>query len=245
MVRLVRALTRGVDDVTTPAGARLLVAVVALVTLGQLLVNTVLDGLVVSAFGLSATVTYAATLPVGPTAAAWLLVGAWVVGSYLLVVCCRAFAGPAESLRVEEFTRDALPATLRTAIATALGGTLVLVGLAFGVVPGILVATHLLFVPVFVAVDGAGLDDAVVRSWRVAAAGRVRMLVLTTLALALTAVVLLAVGVVGSPALELLVGSLVVSLLVTALVGVVVDVRRQHDDARPGRRRGRRYGTGA
>ena len=111
--------------------------------------------------------------------------------------------------------------------------------------PGILVATHLLFGPVFVAVDGAGLDDAVVRSWRVAAAGRVRMLVLTTLALALTAVVLLAVGVVGSPALELLVGSLVVSLLVTALVGVVVLATDVDDDARPGRRRGRRYGTGA
>lgn len=244
MVRLVRALARGVDDVVTPAGVRLLAAALAVALLGQLLVSTVLDGLLVSAFGLSMTVSYAATLPVGPTTAAWLLVGLLTAGSYVLVVVCRAFAAPDGSLRVEDLTRDALPATLRTAVAVAVGGVLVLAGSVFGVVPGILLAAHLLFVPVFVAVDGSGLDDAVVRSWRLAAAERVSVLVLTTLAAALAVASLVGAGVLVGATIELFLGSVAVAVVAVSLVAVAVDVRRQHEDAGAGRARRRTRGAG-
>jgi hypothetical protein len=244
MVRLVRALARGVDDVTTPAGVRLLVAALALVLSGQLLVNTVFDGLVVSALGLSVVVSYAVTLPVGPAAATWLLVVLWVVGSYVLVVVCRAFAAPGESLRVEDLTRDALPATLRTAVAVAAGGALTLAGLAFGVAPGILLAAHLLFVPVFVAVDGDGLDDAVVRSWRLTAAERVRVLALTTFGAAVAAAALVGVGALVGPTLELLLGSAAAAAVAVSLVAVAVDVRQQHGDGGPGRARRSARGAG-
>jgi len=244
MVRLVRALARGVDDVATPAGVRLLAAALALALLGQLLVNTVLDGLVVSALGRSVVVSYAATLPVAPTTAAWLLAALWLVGSYVLVVVCRAFAAPGESLRVDDLTRDALPATLRVAVAVAVGSALTLAGFAFGVAPGILLAAHLLFVPVFVAVDGDGLDDAVVRSWRLAAAERVRVLALTTLAAALVAGTLVGVGALVGPTPELLLGSAVVAAVAVSLVAVAVDVRRQHEDRGPGRARRRTRGAG-
>jgi hypothetical protein len=244
MVRLVRALARGVDDVTTPGGLRLLVAAVALALVGQLLVNTVLDGLVVSAYGLSLTAAYATTLPVGPTAAAWLFAALWVVGSWVLVVVCRAFAGPTGHLEVSDLTRDALPATLRTAVATGVGGALVLAGFAFGVAPGVLLAAHLLFVPVFVAVDGDGLDDAVVRSWRLAAAERVRVLALTTLAVGLAVAVLAGAGALVGPTVELLLVSAVVALLALSLVAVAVEVRRQYEDSRPGRARSRARGAG-
>jgi hypothetical protein len=244
MVRLARALARGIDDVATPAGGRLFAAAVALALVGHLLVNTVLDGLVVSAYGLVVTVGYDATLPVGPGTAAWLFAGAWLAGSWLLVVACRAFAGPEDGLTVDDLTRDALPATLRTAIATGVGGALVLAGLAFGVAPGVLLAAHLAFVPVYVAVDGAGLDDAVVGSWRLAAAERLRVLALTAAAFALAVGVAVGVGLVGSAGLELLLGGVVLAGLALALVGVVVDVRRQHEDAAPGRARGRTLGAG-
>jgi hypothetical protein len=244
MVRLVRALARGIDDVATPGGARVFVAALALALVGHLLVNTLLDGLVVSGYGLTLTVDYGATLPVGPTAAAWLLAGTWVVGSWLLVVACRVFAGAERSLTVDDLTRDALPATLRTAIATGLGGALVVVGFAFGVAPGILLLAHLLFVPVFVAVDGDGLDDALLRSWRLAAARRVRVLALTTLVTALLVASVVAAGMIGTAGLELVVGSTLVAALGLALVGVAVDLRRQHESSGPGRASGRLHGAG-
>lgn len=244
MVRLVRAVARGIDDVATPGGIRVFVAALSLTLVGHLLVNTFLDGLVLSGYGLTLTVDYGATLPLGPSTAAWLLAAAWVVGSWLLVVACRVFAGGERSLTVDDLTRDALPATLRTAIATGLGGTLVFAGFAFGVVPGILLLAHLLFVPVFVAVDGDGLDDALLRSWRLAAARRVRVLTLTTLAVALVVACVLGVGIIGSGVLELLVGSVLVAALGLSLVGVAVDLRRQHESSGPGRASGRLHGAG-
>ena len=243
MVRLVRALARGIDDVATPAGGRLFAAVAALALVAHLLVNTALDGLVVSAYGLVVTLGYDLTLPVGPGAAVWLLAGAWLAGSWLLVVACRAFAAPEDGLTVDVLTRDALPATLRTAVATGVGGVLVLVGLVFGIAPGILLAAHLAFVPVFVAVDGAGLDDAVVRSWRLAPAERLRVLALTGTTFVVTVGVVV-VGAGGSSGLGLLLGGTALAGLAVALVGVAVDVRRQHDDSSPGRATGRTLGTG-
>ncbi|MFB6168577.1 MAG: hypothetical protein ABEJ43_06995 [Haloferacaceae archaeon] len=243
MVRLVRALARGTDDVATPAGARLFVAALALTLAGHLILNTLLDGIVVSGYGLTLTIDYATTLPVGPTVAAWLLAATWLVGSWLLVVACRAFAGSTGVLSVDDLTRDALPATLRTAIATGLGSVLVLAGFAFGVAPGVLLLAHLLFVPVFVAVDGDGLDDAAVRSWRLAAAGRVRVLALTTLAVALAVAGVVVAGAVGG-GLELLVGSVFVAAVALAVVGVAVDLRRQHDQGGPGRASGRPHSAG-
>ena len=242
MVRLVRAVARGIDDIATPGGARVFVAVLSLTLVGHLLVNTFLDGLVLSGYGLTLTVEYGATLPLGPSAATWLLAAVWVVGSWLLVVTCRVFAGGERSLTVDDLTRDALPATLRTAIATGVGGTLILVGFVFGVAPGILLLAHLLFVPIFVAVDG--LDGALLRSWRLAAAWRVRVLALTTLVVALVVVSLLAVGVIASTALELLIGSVLVAVLSLALVGVAVDLRRQHESSGRGRASDRLHSAG-
>lgn len=244
MVRLVRALARGIDDVATPGGVRVFVAALALTLVGHLLVNTLLDGLVLSGYGLTVTVEYGTTLPVGPTAAAWLLAGAWLVGSWLLVVACRVFAGGERTLSVDDLTRDALPATLRTAIATGLGGALVLAGFAFGIAPGILLLAHLLFVPVFVAVDGDGLDDALLRSWRLAAAARVRVLALTTLATALVVASVLAAGTIGAPGVEIVVAGALVTTLGLSLVGVVVDLRRQHESGGRGRASGRLHGAG-
>lgn len=244
MVRLVRAVARGIDDIATPGGARVFVAVLSLTLVGHLLVNTFLDGLVLSGYGLTLTVEYGATLPLGPSAATWLLAAVWVVGSWLLVVTCRVFAGGERSLTVDDLTRDALPATLRTAIATGVGGTLILVGFVFGVAPGILLLAHLLFVPIFVAVDGDGLDGALLRSWRLAAAWRVRVLALTTLVVALVVVSLLAVGVIASTALKLLIGSVLVAVLSLALVGVAVDLRRQHESSGRGRASDRLHSAG-
>jgi hypothetical protein len=221
------------DDVATPAGTRLLVAAAALVAFGNLLVNTVLDGIVVELFDAALVTSYAVALPVDPGVAVWLLVAAWLVGSWLLVVLCRSFAADGtEVLRVSDLRREALPATLRTAIVTGVGGTLVLAGLAFGIVPGLLLAAHLLFAPVFVAVDDAGLDTAIVGSWRLAAANRVRAIGLVTIAAALAGVLggVAATTTLGSPVLEFLLGVVVTAFLGVVGVGVAVDIYRQHGD---------------
>lgn len=231
MVRLSRAFARGMDDVATPAGTRLLVAAIGLVALGNLLVNTVLDGLVIEAYGATLTTSYVVTLPVGPGVAVWLFAAAWVLGSWLLVVLCRTCADDGSTaLRMKDFRHEALPATLRTAIGTGVGGALVLAGFVFGIVPGILLAAHLLFVPVFVAVDDTGLDTAVVRSWQLAAAHRARAIGLVTVVTALVGVLagFGAATTLGSPVLEFLLGVVALALLGVVVVGIAVDVHRQH-----------------
>lgn len=249
MVRLSRAFARGMDDVATPAGTRLFVAALGLVTVGNLLVNTVLDGLVFEAYGATLTTSYPVSLPVGPGLAVWLLVAAWALGSWLLVVLCRTFAADGTTaLRAKDFRREALPATLRTMIATGVGGALVFLGVGFGIVPGLLLAAHLLYVPVYVAVEDAGLDTAVVRSWQLAAAHRARAIALVTVAAALVGVlaVVSAVTTVGTPVLEFLVGVLGTALLGVVVVGAAVDLHRQHGQGggvRPGA--GQRRGAGA
>lgn len=248
MVRLGRAVVRGIDDATTSGGARLVLASFAVAAAANLLLNTVLDGLVVEIAALDTTVTtaYPVALSVPPGVATWLLVGAWIVGSWLLVVACRTFAGETGRLERADLTRDALPATIRTAAITGVGGALTLAGFVFGIVPGVLLFAHLVFAPVFVAVDGDGLAGAVARSWQLAAENRVRAL---AAAAGLTAVAAAggAVGAllgVGSPALEFLLGALAVALFAVVTVGIAVDFRRQHERSGPSPS-GAARGTGA
>lgn len=249
MVRLTRALARGLDDTLTPVGVRLLAATLLLVSAVQLLVNTYLDGTGVAVLGRRFVVDYAATLPVAPSTAAWLLVGLLFAGSWLLVVFLRSLVRDADGgIHPDDVLHEALPATIRVAVAGAVGGTLVLAGLAFGIGPGVLLAGHLLFVPVFVAVEDEGLIGAVVRSWELAATHRVRVL-------AFTAAVTALVGGIGvasvlsttlAPWLEFLLGVVGTTLILFVATCVCVDLYRQHDggrSARAGTSRG--HGAGA
>ena len=238
MVRITRALARGLEDALTSAGVRLLGATLLLVTAVQLLANTFLDGIAVSAFGGRVVVGYAARLPIGPSAAAWLLVCLLFVGSWLLVVFLRSLVRDGDGgIHPNDVMHEALPATLRVAVAGAVGGTLVLAGLAFGIGPGVLLAGHLLFVPVFVAVEDASLVDAVARSWELAAAHRLRVL-------AFTAAVFAALGTIGvasalstalDPWLEFLLGVVATGLILFLSTCACVDLYRQHDDGRRAR----------
>jgi hypothetical protein len=249
MVRITRALARGLEDTLTPAGVRLFGATLLLVSAVQLLANTYLDGLVVTGFGRRLVVDYGATLPLQPSTAAWLLVGLLFAGSWLLVVFLRSLVRDADGgIHPDDVLHEALPATIRVAVAVAVGGTLVLAGLAFGIGPGVLLAGHLLFVPVFVAVEDTGLIGAVVRSWELAAAHRVRVL-------AFTAAVIGLVGGIGAasvlstlldPWLEFLLGVVGTTLILFVSTCACVDVYRQHDDGRgvPGAT-GQNRGAGA
>ncbi|MFB6301912.1 MAG: hypothetical protein ABEH78_03505 [Haloferacaceae archaeon] len=235
MVRLTRALARGLEDTLTPAGVRLFAATLLLVTAVQLLANTYLDGIVLAAFGHRLVVDYAATLPLGSSTAMWLLVGLLFAGSWLLVVFLRSLVRDADGgIHPDDVLHEALPATIRTAVAVAVGGTLVLAGLAFGIGPGVLLAGHLLFVPVFVAIEDDGLIGAVARSWKLAAAHRVRVLTFT-------AVVTLLVGGIGvgsvlstalDPWLEFLLGVGGTTAVLFVAICACVDIYRQHDDGR-------------
>jgi len=235
MVRITRAVARGLEDALTPVGVRLFAATLALVTAVQLLVNTYLDGRAVAVLDRRIVVEYAATLPLAASTAAWLLVGLLFAGSWLLVVFLRSLVRDADGgIRAEDVLHEALPATVRVAVAVAVGGTLVLAGLAFGIGPGVLLAAHLLFVPVLVAVEDEGLVGATVRSWELAATHRVRVL-------AFTAVVTLLLGGIGAagvlsagldPWLEFLLGVVATSLILFVATGTCVDVYRQHDGGR-------------
>lgn len=235
MVRITRALARGLEDALTPVGVRLFAVTLLLVSAVQLLVNTYLDGLVVAVLGRRFVVDYATTLPVRSSTAAWLLVGLLFAGSWLLVVFLRSLVRDADGgIHPDDVLHEALPATIRVALAGAVGGTLVLAGLAFGIGPGVLLAGHLLFVPVFVAVEDDGLVGATVRSWELAAAHRIRVL-------AFTAAATLLVGGVGvasllsaalDPWLEFLLGVVATTLVLVVSIPACVDVYRQHDDGR-------------
>lgn len=248
MVRLTRALARSLDDALTPAGVRLFAATLVLASAVQLLTNTFLDGLAVSAFGRRFLVDYGATLPLAPSAAAWLLIALLFAGSWLLVVFVRSLVRNGGGIHPDDVRREALPATIRVAITVAIGGAAVLAGLAFGIGPGVLLAGHLLFVPVFVAAEDAGLVAAVVRSWELAAAHRVRVLAFTT-------VVTAALGAIGvasvastalDPWLEFLLGVVATATILFLSVSACVDVYRQHDAARNARTSaGRGHGAGA
>jgi hypothetical protein len=232
MVRLARALARGLDDALTPAGVRLFLGALLVVSTVQLLVNTLLDGVWVALPGGGRLVVgYVATLPLGREAAAWALAATWLGGSWLLVVLVRTLARDTDDqIHPGDVTREALPATLRVAVATAAGAALTLVGLAFGLAPGVLVAGHALFVPVVVAVEDAGLVTAVGRSWTLAAAHRVRMLALVSGALALLAAAA-GVGLLSdalAPWLEFVLGVGAATLLGFVTVGSAVDIYRQH-----------------
>ncbi|MFB6280568.1 MAG: hypothetical protein ABEH40_00925 [Haloferacaceae archaeon] len=249
MVRLTRAIARGLDDTLTPVGVRLFATTLVLVSAVQLLVNTVLDGTAVAVLGRRFVVEYATTVPVDPSTAAWLLVGLLFAGSWLLVVFLRSLVRDADGgIHPDDVLHEALPATVRVALAGGVGGTLVLAGLAFGIGPGVLLAAHLLFVPVFVAVEDEGLIGAVARSWELAAAHRIRVLGLTAAVTALVG----AVGVASvlsaalSPWLEFLLGVVAVTLVLFVATCACVDIYRQHDDGRStpaGARQG--HGAGA
>ncbi|MFB6156727.1 MAG: hypothetical protein ABEJ34_02665 [Haloferacaceae archaeon] len=249
MVRLARAVARALDDALTPAGVRLLGATLLLVSTGQLLVNTLLHGTTIQLPWTEVVLAYPATLPLGDSAAAWLFAGLWVVASYLLVVFLRTLVRDGDDgIHPDDVLHEALPATLRVAVAGAAGGALVLAGLAFGIGPGVLLAAHLLFVPVFVAVEDAGLISAVVDSWQLAAAHRVRVLAFT----AVVTVLLGAVGVAGAlsasldPWLEFLLGVAATVVVLSVAVPAVVDVYRQHgENAGPPSGTGQRRGAGA
>lgn len=247
MVRLTRALARGLDDTLTPVGVRLFATTLVLVAAVQLLVNTYLDGASVAVLGRRFAVDYAATLPVSSSTAVWLLVGLLFAGSWLLVVFLRSLVRDADGgIHPDDVLHEALPATIRVALAGAVGGTLVLAGLAFGIGPGVLLAAHLLFVPVFVAVEDDGLIGAVARSWKLAAANRIRVLGFTAGVTALVGGIGVAsvLSTLLDPWLEFLLGVVATTLILFVGTCACVDLYRQHDDGRttPG---GARQGHGA
>lgn len=247
MVRIARALARGFDDALTPAGVRLFGATLLLLIATELLVNTFLDGLSVAVPGGRLVLGFATTLPLAPGTAVWLLVGLWVLGSWLLVVFVRTlFRDGSDGIHPEDVIREGLPATLRMTVATGIGGVLVLAGLAFGIGPGVLLAAHLLFVPVFLAVEDAGLLTAVVKSWQVAAEHRVRVLAFTTVVTLLLGAIAVAGALATSldPWLEFLLGISAIAFVCFVSLAVVVDVYRQHGE-RGRRSHGARHGLGA
>ncbi|WP_152043061.1 hypothetical protein [Salinigranum salinum] len=178
----------GARRVVSPAG----VALFATSALGLAAFNAALNTVLTAAAGTplpagGQIAEYGVVLPVSPAVATLLAGVTLLVGAFAVVVGSRRLLGRSQSRwtdPVECLTHRVVPAT----IAVLVGSVVVVAAVAFGtvllVIPGVVVAGHLLLVPSVLAAEDVGLLTALQTSWQRAAAARVE---LVTAALALVA----------------------------------------------------------
>ncbi len=223
----------GVRRVTSPAGAALFVAFVLALAAFNAAVNTLLTAAAGTPLPAGGTVAeYGVVLPTSPVVAGLLALATLLVGSFATVVGSRRLLGQSVSRwadPVECLTHRVVPATLAAAVASVAAAVAVTVGTVLLVVPGVVVAGHLLLVPSVLAAEDVGVLAALRRSWQRAAGDRLE---LATAALAL--VVPAALVVVGAsfsyvlhPAVEFGLGVVVGAALLAAWLGVAAEAYYQ------------------
>jgi hypothetical protein len=179
----------GVRRVASPAGAALFATFVLTLAAFNAAMNTV-----VTTTG--AVAEYGVSLPVPPAMAALLALFALLVGAFAAVAGTRALLGRSVSRwsdPVECLTHRVVPATVSVLVGSVVVVAAVTVGTAFLVVPGVVLAGHLLLVPSVLAAEDVGVLTALQESWRRTAGSRVELAVA-----ALALVVPAAVVVVGA-----------------------------------------------
>jgi hypothetical protein len=223
----------GVRRAATPAGVALFATFLVALAAVNAAVNTVLTAAAGTPLPMGVTVAeYGVVLPVGPAAAAVVGLLALLVGAFAVVVGTRALLGasvPRWSRPSECLTHRVVPATL----ATLVGGVAAVAAVAFGtlflVVPGLVVAGHLLVVPSVLAAEDRGLLAAHREGWRRAAGDRVA---LATAALVLVVpAALVSVGASLSyllpAALEFGLGVVVGAAVLSAWLGVAAETHQR------------------
>lgn len=169
----------GVRRVASSAGVALFVTFVLALAAFNAAVNTVLTAIAGTPLPTGGVIAeYGVVLPYHPAVAALVALAALLVGSFAVVVGSRRLLGRSVSRwadPVECLTHRVVPAT----IAVLVGSAVALVAVAFGtallIVPGLVVAGHLLLVPSVLAAEDVDVLTALQQSWQRAAGDRLEL----------------------------------------------------------------------
>lgn len=148
----------------------------------NLLYAVALDSLVV-ATAPSVLIRTTFAVGIGAGVASALLVVSLLLGAAAGVLGARVFAGE----RGSDLTRRPVTATLSTLVVNLVTSIAVVLGMVALVVPGLYLATSLLFGAVFVAVEDEGPVAALRSSWSLATGHRWRLLALLVVVVAIQA----------------------------------------------------------
>lgn len=223
----------GVRRVASPAGVALLVTFALVLAAFNAAVNTVLTALAGTPLPTGGAIAeYGIVLPYHPVVAALVALVTLFVGSFAVVVGGRRLLGRSVSRwadPIECFTHRVVPATVAVLVGLVVAVVAVAFGTALLVVPGLVVAGHLLLVPSVLAAEDVDVLTALQQSWQRAAGDRLE---LVTAALAL--VVPAALVVVGASvsyilpaAVEFGLGVVVGAALLVAWLGVATEAYHQ------------------
>ena len=219
----------GVRRVASPAGAGLFATFVLALAAFNAALNTVLTTAAGASLPAGGEVAeYGVVLPVHPALAALLALIALLVGAYAVVVGTRTLLGVSTSRwsdPVECLTHRVVPATVGVLAGLGVVVAAVAVGTVLLVVPGLVIAGHLLLVPSVLAAEDVGVLAALRESWRRTAGDRVELA-----AAALAVVVPAAFVVVGasvsyllSPTVEFVLGVVVGAAVLSTWIGVAAE----------------------
>lgn len=179
-LQLTSVITDGVRRALTRTGGILFVCLLAT----QLLLVTSLNSLLAATAPPEVTDQIGLTLPVSQTVAGGLLLGTYGVTVVYFVVAARALARPLADLSTFPstlYTRRMGRATLSMFIGSVFIAVAVLVGFAFLIVPGLVLAACFLCYIFTVGVEDCGTIAGLTRSWALSRGNRLRLVAFVVL----------------------------------------------------------------
>ncbi|MEF8856059.1 MAG: hypothetical protein V5A16_01420 [Haloplanus sp.] len=222
----------GTSGAARSRAAALVVALFAVIATWNAALNTLLDR---SGLAASLQVAYEPTLPLTTLGALGGLAAATLAVVVILAALARTFALDSDALDASE---TAL--AYARAVVVAVGGVVAAaVGLAFLVVPGLLVLVHVPLVFVAVAVDGDPIGRAVGRTWSQARGSRARAAAvgLAVVAVPLALAVIATLTDLLPPAVELALGVAVTTVAAAAGVAAFTAIADSIRETNAGRTR--------
>ncbi|WP_222916735.1 hypothetical protein [Natrinema sp. SYSU A 869] len=174
-----RALSYGFDRITTRGGAILLAVYVLFQLVTQVSVQSFFSGLFTELFPdeeFSQTYPLAVDLPIsiGGGLTALLM----LVGSVLGVVTIRALYSDINDVPTADHTRRLVRTAGVLVVVTVITFFAVLIGSVFLLFPGIFLAVCLVFAPIAVVIEDAGVIESLERSWELTSENRIRLFIL-------------------------------------------------------------------
>lgn len=189
------ALEYGFDRLATRGGATLLAVYVVLQLASQVGYQSLLRRLVGTRMppaqaGEMYPLAVGLSTGVGALVSLLLLVASFV----FIVVALRALYADIDDVPTAAHTRDLARAVVLTVVVSFVVFVAVGIGFMLLVVPGIFLAVSLAFAPIAVAVEDAGVVEALRRSWSLTSGNRIRLFALGLVVVVASAVL----GAVGS-----------------------------------------------
>jgi len=179
-LQLTSAITDGFRRSVTRTGAMLFVFLFAT----QFLLITSLNTVMASAVPADVTGQIGLTLPVSQTVAGGILAGTYLFSSVYFVVAARALTRPLTDLSTFPstlYTRRIGRATLSMIIGSLLIFVAVMIGFAFLIIPGLILAACFFCYIFTIGVEDCGAIGGLKRSWGLSRGSRIKLVALVVL----------------------------------------------------------------